>query len=194
MPWTPCGRPARVDAQGHAARGLPGADAADRLAGGVDQRHRRAARRLDRGAGRGEERKEKENLRMVFPLSSSRPPSRDLPTLGPQQAGGCRIKSGMTVIVPRARPSRASAPSLTCAPASAVQLRDHPVERRGQRMLHLHRLERQQALALGNLVARSTSTAVTFPGIGASISPSWTPCAPPLPRDVEREFDRPGLR
>ena len=33
------------------------------------------------------------------------------------------------------------------------QLRDRPVERRGQRMLHLHRFERQQALPLGNLFA-----------------------------------------
>ena len=44
-------------------------------------------------------------------------------------------------------------PSVTCAPAVRVELGDRPVERRGQRMLHLHRFERQQALSLGNLFA-----------------------------------------
>ena len=65
---------------------------------------------------------------------------------------GSRVRSGMTALRPSTRAS--TAPSPTCAPASRRQLRDRPVERRDQPMLHLHRLERQQPLALGNRFAR----------------------------------------
>ena len=37
---------------------------------------------------------------------------------------------------------------------------------------------------MATLSPAATSTAVTFPGIGASMSPSWTPCEAPVPRDV----------
>ena len=44
-----------VDTERHSTRSLPGTDAADRLTVCTDQRHRRAALRLDRGAaGQGQ--------------------------------------------------------------------------------------------------------------------------------------------
>ena len=100
--------------------------------------------------------------------------------MGPGTSPGRRLLA--------ARPS----PTLSLGDLSARlggEFGDGPVERRGQGMLHLHRLERHQPLALGDVLALPTSTAVTLPGIGASISPSWTPCDVPVPRGIELDFE-----
>ena len=47
-----------------------------------------------------------------------------------------------------------------------VQLGDDTVERGDKAMLHLHRFERDQLLALGHGLARCTSTAMILPGMG----------------------------
>ena len=124
-----------VDAEGHAAGGLPGADAADRLAGGLTSAIGAPPERLVGDAagagGDGEARRRQGHERSRAHVTAN--PSR-----------------GSLV---QARPHE-HLPFADLRARRGGQLRNRPVERRGQRMLHLHRFEGQQALALGDLLAR----------------------------------------
>ncbi len=82
----------------------------------------------------------------------------------------------------RPRPSPAICPSVTCAPGLAFNSATVPSNGAVSACSIFIASSVSKRCPLATFSPRETSTAVTFPGIGASISPSCRPCVVPVPR------------